>query len=370
MNNQEVKTSMTGSSDIGFAELLDLLDCQPSEFVSLIYWDTHGKPHAAVGSPADAIAVAAALPADVNLFYGVNPVRGSVPTGCRGKESDVTRLAALVADLDFKAGGCRSRSVALAIVAELEGILGTRASILVNSGGGLHVYWLVDDGHIVDLASTRALLRRFGRLVALVADRYNAAADSVFDLPRALRVPGSHNNKGQPILVTAQLLAGGPLTMTEVDERLDEYGVIERPDDRAVSGNEISPPAGWTFARRTCPYVARMIGYWPTDRPKPGAGRNPYVYSRFIRLLTARRLGCISEADYRQARQALAELLAELVSTIPPRRAVKRFEIADMVKHGITRVAGKTDEQARAELGGHRHLAPVGCWAPQTEATR
>jgi hypothetical protein len=33
------------------------------------------------------------------------------------------------------------RSVALAIVAELEGILGTQASIVVNSGGGLHIYW-------------------------------------------------------------------------------------------------------------------------------------------------------------------------------------------------------------------------------------
>ncbi len=342
---------------LDFADLLDLLGYQPSEFVSLLYWDIHGIPHAAVGSPADAIVAAAALPNDVNLFYGVNPVRGPARAGQgRGKEPDITRLAALVADLDFKAGGCGSRAVALAIIAELENILGTRASILVNSGGGLHIYWLVDDGRIVDLASARALLKRFGRLVALVADRYNATADAVFDLPRVLRVPGSHNNKDRtaPILVTAQLLAGGPLTVAEIADRLDEYGIVERPDDRAVTGAEISPPAGWTFARRTCLYVAAIIARWPTDRPN--GGRNPYVYSRFIRLFCARRLGCISEADYQWARQALADLLAELVSTIQPRRAVKRFEIPDMVKHGVARVAAKTDEQASAELRSHGHL--------------
>ena len=347
---------MSTPTALDFADLLGALAYTPTEFVSLIYWDAHDRPRAAVGSPADAIVAAAALPDDVNLFYGVNPVRGPARVGQRGKEADIIRLAALVADLDFKAGGCGSRSVALAIVAELEGILGTQASIVVNSGGGLHIYWLVDDGQIVDIASARALLKRFGRLVALVADRYNATADNVFDLPRVLRVPGSHNNKNRkaPILVTAQLLAGGPLTMAEVADRLDEYGIVERPDDRAVTGAEISPPAGWTFARRTCPYVAAMIARWPTDHPN--GGRNPYVYSRFIRLFCARRLGCISEADYQWARQALVDLLAELVSTIEPRRAVKRFEIADMVKHGIAKVAAKTDEQASAELRSHGHL--------------
>ena len=101
-------------------------------------------------------------------------------------------------------------------------------------------------------------------------------------------MPGSHNSKNRkaPILVTAQLLAGGPLTMAEVADRLDEYGIVERPDDRAVTGAEISPPAGWTFARRTCPYVAAMIARWPTDRPN--GGRNPYVYSRPRRVRAAK----------------------------------------------------------------------------------
>jgi hypothetical protein len=354
---------------LDFAGLLGALGFVDDEFVSILYWvgdDEH--PHAAVGTPSKAPAYADQLPYAANAFFGVNPVKGPRRRGGgRGKEVDVTRLAALVCDLDFKPGGCGSRDVALAIIAEIGIVLGTRASIVVDSGHGLHAYWPVVGGQITGdgIGTARALLRRFGRLVTLVADRHNARADTVFDLARVLRLVGSRNNKDRiPILVTAVLEPGGPLTPAEVDERLTEYGIVERPDDRAVTGDEISSPVGWTFANRTCPYVAAMIARWPTDRPKPGGGRNPYVYGHFIRLFCAYRLGCLAEPDYQRARQVLGDLLAELVSTIEPRRAVKRFEIADMHKHGIARVAAKTDEQASAELGRHRHLAPVGCWTP------
>jgi hypothetical protein len=344
---------------ISFADLLDTLTYTDSDFVSVLYWVAGSDiPHAAIGLPSRAPTYVDSLPPTVNAFFGVNAVRGPARRGERGKEADVIRLNALVCDLDIAPDKCPTRSVALAIIAEIENILGTRASVVTDSGHGLHGYWLISEGQIVngDIAAARALVKRFGRLVARVAESRNANADSVFDLARVLRIPGSHNNKDRnaPILVTATLGSGAPLTMAEIDERLTEVGIDERADDRAVTGAEISPPAGWIFARRTCPYVAAMIARWPNDRPK--RGRNPYVYDRFIRLFTARRLGCISEADYRWARQALIDLLAELVSTIEPRRAVKRFEIADMIKHGIAKAAAKTDEQASAELAGHTHI--------------
>jgi hypothetical protein len=48
-------------------------------------------------------------------------------------------------------------------------------------------------GRDVDLA---VLLMRWDRLVKAVAERLGTKADSVFDLPRMLRVPGSYNCKG------------------------------------------------------------------------------------------------------------------------------------------------------------------------------
>ncbi len=80
----------------------------------------------------------------------------------------MTRLTALWCDLDVKPGGCPSLDVARAIVANLGIILGTRPSVTVDSGHGLHPYWPISDGQIVDgdIAAARALLRRWGRLVA------------------------------------------------------------------------------------------------------------------------------------------------------------------------------------------------------------
>ncbi len=276
-------------------------------------------------------------------------------------------------DLDFKPGGCGSRDVALAIIAEVGIILGTRPSVIVDTGHGLHAYWPISDGQIAggDIAEARALLKRWGRLVEHIAAGHNVAVDNVFDLARVMRLPGSHNNKSTgngeaPILVTAQLEPGGPLSMAEVDERLTEIGVLERDDDRAAAAaKEVSPPDGWTFAddyrpaRRTCGYVTKMINAWRTDRPKPGGGRNPFVYDRYIRLFCAYRNGCITVDDYQRGRQILADLLTELVTTTEPRRPVKRFEIRDFNKYGIALVASKTDEQVHAELGGHDHPADV-----------
>jgi hypothetical protein len=98
-----------------------------------------------------------------------------------------------------------------------------------------------------------------------------------------------------------------------------------------------------------------MIATWVTDGPKPGGGRNPWFFSQHIRLACAHRLGCITEADHRAAQDSLARRLGEAVCSTDPQREPKKFEIADMRKHGAARAAAKTDEQARAELGDHVH---------------
>ena len=324
---------MSAPTVLDFAAVLGTLGYTNDEFVVLLYEDADGIKHTAVLPLAEAIPAAAKLPDTVNAFFSVSPVNGPRRENAgRGKEEDVTRLAALVCDLDLKPGGCPSRDVALAIIAEIGIILGTRASIIVDSGHGLHAYWLISDGQITGdgIAAARALLKRFKRLVAHVAANHNVNADSVFAVNQLMRLPWSYNNKRlngeKPILVTAQLQPGGPLQGAEVDRRLTKAGIEERDDDRAVAGKEISPPADWTFAddylpaRTTCPYVAKMIAAWATDRPKPGGSRNHFVYDRYIRLFCAYRLGCITADDYQRARQILADLLTELVTTIEPRR--------------------------------------------------
>jgi hypothetical protein len=98
-----------------------------------------------------------------------------------------------------------------------------------------------------------------------------------------------------------------------------------------------------------------MIATCVTDGPKPGAGRNPWFFAQHVRLACEHRLGCIAEADHVAAQQTLASRLADVVRNTEPRREPRRFESADMRKHGIARAAAKTDDEARAELGGHTH---------------
>ncbi|TXI55814.1 MAG: hypothetical protein E6Q57_00225, partial [Mycobacterium sp.] len=350
---------MTTPVQIDFtALLLGTLGYTEDEFVSLGYEDTSGRFRTAVYSPPDALAAAHKLPATANCYFGVNPISGPARRDAgRGTADDVTRVAALVADIDVKPGACATFNVAKAIAAELGVLLGTKPSVIVYSGGGIHAYWAISDGHITKGDNTaRALLKRWGRLVAVVAGNHGVKLDSVYDLPRMLRLPGSmHNKTSEPIPVTAHLDNGGPLTLDEVAERLDEYGIPERPDDTANDTEPVVPPEDWRWADRTCGYVATMIGGYGTDNPKKG--RNPWLLSQKVRLACAHRLGCITEADYRLAAKDLEARFAEVVASnqFGTPRKVKKFEFRDADKCAIRKAAAKTDEQARAELGDHTH---------------
>ena len=116
----------------------------------------------------------------------------------------------------------------------------------------MHPYWSVAGGRgggDVDLA---VLLRRWGRLVKSVAEKHGAKADSVFDLPRVLRAPGTFNCKAAMnghggVPVTCYADNGAPRSLAEVAERLDEYGVYEIEIDTG-GGGQISDPDDWEYA--------------------------------------------------------------------------------------------------------------------------
>jgi hypothetical protein len=352
-------TPTTSASVTDFAALLGALSYTDDELVALGWQPAGGVFRTAVMPVAAAVAAAANATGTADFYFGVNPVRGPARSNAgRGTEADVTRLAALITDLDVKPGACPDLDTAHDVIDQLSALMATRPSMIVESGHGLHAYWPVEDGDI-DTAARAALLKRWGRLVALVADQSDVHVDNVFDAARMLRIPGSFNAKanGQaPRPVTAHSDTGGPLTVAEIDERLSEYGIGELPGDRDIRHrDEMSPPSGWVWAESTCGYVATMIATWVTDGPKPGAGRNPWFFAQHVRLACAHRLGCIAEADHVAAQQTLASRLADVVRNTEPRREPKRFEIADMRKHGVVRAAAKTDDEARAELGGHTH---------------
>ena len=157
-------------------------------------------------------------------------------TAGRGKADDVVRIAALIADLDLKEGGCPDLDTALAIVTAVTAVLGEDPVAVTHSGHGLQPHWAVE------VESGRALLaespteakrlgKRFHALVAKIAAERGCGVDSVFDLPRVLRVPGSTNFKDAEKPVPVRCFAGGgkPLTVEQITAVLDAAGIPEQP---------------------------------------------------------------------------------------------------------------------------------------------
>jgi hypothetical protein len=365
-------TDTAATTTVDFtALLLGVLGHTDGEYTALGYEDTAGVFHAAVYAPADAPTVILRIPSSANIYFSVNTVRGPARRHAgRGTETDTTRLTALWSELDFKEDGCGSADIAHAIIANLSIILGTRPTVIVESGHGLHAYWPITDGHITngDISTARALIHRWGRLVTVVADKLHAHADNVYELARMLRVPNTQNNKmvgnGEaPIPVVAHLDTGAPLSIAEIDERLAEVGVLEELGDRDAAGEPISKPDDWHYAGQSCPYVTKIIATLPTDTPPPpekakkGRGRHQWAANQAVKLTCALRLGCISETDFNTAEGLLERRLGELRAATGEK--VGRHEIGGLFKLGQQRTACKTDEQARTELGNHRCGVPT-----------
>lgn len=306
-------------------------------------------------------------PADRDTWVGPNPTE-HVTTGRPGNDQ-VTRLAALHIDLDVKPGGCSSFDQARAIVDELAGMLGSRPVALTYSGHGLQPVWAIEEGaifptvdgitypsmDILDRQAARALMRRWGRLVASVADRHGAHVDALWDLTRILRCPGSVNHKdpANPVPVLTFGDSGAPLTVERILETLDEWGVVELPDDARGLGDVVSEPSEWVFADRTCPYAAAMVRQWELDDP---ASRHGWLRQQTPRLAAAVRYGCFDRAGYELARAALTERFLRLISGD---RKPTPGELGGTLSWGQGIAACMTDNHLASELGYHLHAEPI-----------
>lgn len=118
-----------------------------------------------------------------NVYLRIAPTRMAPAIGKRGLEDDSSGSSVLWADLD-----CYSDKEAGVVALESFRIPPT---LIVDSGGGLHAYWLLDS-FSDDLLGIKA------RNKWLYQELSNNNADRVYDLARVLRVPGSFNIKKTP----------------------------------------------------------------------------------------------------------------------------------------------------------------------------
>ncbi len=366
-----------GAHDLAMTELVELIGYTPGEQVAVATL-TNGQ-FSTNPSPVGQLGAFATANADADAWWSPNPTSNR-SVGRKGRADETTRLAVLPCDLDAKPDGLGDLATCEKVVADLASILGTTPTATTFSGHGSQPLWALDsdDELVLDtperLAAATALVRRWGRLVALVADRHGGQVDSVFNLDRLHRMPGTTNCKdpNAPVVAHATAPGGSPLSLRELNEAFDAYDVPEYPEDSELFGEAVSSPDSWVFGEKTSAYFKAAIKGWPTDEPP--SGRHPWLVGQCVRLACAHRLGQITDQDNQSAVKVLTERFTGLcedtklqrkagVSLGPeirsclawhedsPNLRVPRCAPAQLC-WGVAKAASKTDAAAWDEIGG------------------
>lgn len=145
--------------------------------------------------------VAENLGKKTNVFFGVGLRNEVLPNGQRGSEKDILGVTVLYADIDIKGDAHAQTSLPSSVDEAIDFLHGLKIkpSIIVNSGNGIHSYWLLDKPFIIETEENRkhisSIFKGFGRYVNSEAKKRGWKIDSVYDLARILRVPGTINHK-------------------------------------------------------------------------------------------------------------------------------------------------------------------------------
>lgn len=185
-------TDSTTTSSGATAPLSQLLGFEPDDHVSIA---THKVQRARTVSAEDLdFEYEAGLLDQQDTWIGAQPVKPGTPDK-RAKASDVECVRVLYADFDSEKDGVPSDLIQGAID-ELSEILGAQPVSIVASGGGVHPRWKLEKP--VAPEDSKGVLNRWKITVLRVAEANGFSADSVFDLPRVLRLPGTVNEKYDP----------------------------------------------------------------------------------------------------------------------------------------------------------------------------
>lgn len=195
----------------------------------------------------------------------------------RGTSADAVSIGALWLDVDVAGPGHAAANLPATMSEAIAWVYETAPvppSALVASGGGLHVWWLLEE-HLA-AADAVVLLDRHKTWWMAKASERGWHLDSVFDLARVMRVPGTTNRKtGVPVEVVAiehdwelryiapALLEAMPAvsvpipldTPTHHSRIVNGDGVFEElPGDsfnRQRTCGDVLAAEGWTLTKRT-----------------------------------------------------------------------------------------------------------------------
>jgi hypothetical protein len=155
---------------------------------------------------------------DRDVWFGVATRAQPLPHGARGGDTDCVAIPALWMDIDIAGPNHQDQYKLPVDVDQARKIIDTfplPPSIIVDSGGGLHVYWQLDEP--LPAEDARTILARWAATWDANAASVDMRVDNVFDLPRVLRLPGTRNLKQD---------CGAIVTVLEANEHRYSYSDI------------------------------------------------------------------------------------------------------------------------------------------------
>lgn len=147
-----------------------------------------------------------------DVYFGVG-LRGFKAAEGRGGSDDVTVIPGLWVDIDIAGPAHKETALppddraALDALAEIP----MPPTIAIDSGNGLHAYWLFREPWTLDSADERkeaqTLAERWQVAIRQIWTAHGWKLDPTHDLARVLRLPGTYNHKSKPPKPVTAILA-------------------------------------------------------------------------------------------------------------------------------------------------------------------
>lgn len=170
----------------------------------------------------------------VDIWHSVNPVSVEPSGGKRGDENVVSYQTALVVDIDIRSAAHKGDpSKFAANFNEAKSFLPFPPSIIIDSGYGLHAYYILKEPIEITEENREEIKRRNELLLDVIRAKANGKTiDGVGDLPRILRTPGTFNRKlGNDNAPLCHIVEVNDVRFTpsEIDEKLKALPIPAQP---------------------------------------------------------------------------------------------------------------------------------------------
>lgn len=340
------------NSTSAFVELLERLGRSQDDTVTICYQSQIQKFTAKTIKVGMADSTVEALTTlGNNVWFEINP---SSVSG-RATAKDISRLAALYVDIDYKETGIQSEANAKELVDLLSDLIGVQPTAVVHSGHGLQPYWAIDPEEDYTQEQAAGVLVRFGAFARWVAGSQGGQLDSVFDLPRIFRAPSSVNYKDldNPVRVRVEFADNWrPVTVDEINDILIAHG-ISGEQSMPDSFELVSAHDDWQFAAHDCQFTPTLYaGLRPTNQPPKS--RHGWLLQQLVLINAAHRNGCLTQDTANDMVKRVNDRFMELLK-LAPKREPNQNEVASANRWAIARVESFTEDKLFTELRRHVH---------------